>query len=139
MMRIRSLLLVEDDEVDASTVKRALADIGMVDAVVHLTNGEEALDYLRDSAHEKPGIILLDLNMPKMNGLEFLQEVKKDPVVCRIPVAVLTTSKEDQDIGRAFQHSVAGYMVKPIRYHEFVKTMQAFSEYWALSLLPVEV
>jgi CheY-like chemotaxis protein len=131
-------MLVEDDQVDARTVRRALADVGGVDAVIHLTNGEDALHYLRDSANEKPCIILLDLNMPKMNGFEFLSEIKKDPAIRRIPVVVLTTSKENRDISGTFKHSIAGYMVKPIHYEEFVHTIQAISEYWALSLLPVE-
>jgi len=136
MQKTRPLLLVEDDNVDALTVKRALEDIGVVDSLVHLKNGEEALDYLRSEVNELPCLILLDLNMPKMNGIEFLQEAKKDERIRKIPVVILTTSQEDRDIMGTFRHSVAGYMVKPIDYDRFVETIRAISEYWALSMLP---
>ncbi len=139
MYKMKPLLLVEDDEVDALTVKRSLEDNGIVDHVIHMTNGEEALDYLRSGINERPSLILLDLNMPKMIGIEFLEAAKQHPAIRRIPVVVLTTSNEDRDILGSFKHSVAGYMVKPIQYAEFVKIIEAISKYWALSLLPASV
>jgi CheY-like chemotaxis protein len=139
MHRSRPLLLVEDDQIDARTVKRALLDLKVQDAVVHMPNGEEALTYLRSGINEQPCLILLDLNMPKMGGIEFLKEVKKDPTLRRIPIVVLTTSNEDRDVWGTFEHSVAGYMVKPIDYQKFVETIRTVVEYWALSVVPTAV
>ncbi len=139
MHKSRPLLLVEDDQVDARAVKRALEDLAMADSMVHLSNGEEALEYLRRGVNELPCLILLDLNMPKMNGIEFLKEMKKDPALRRIPIVVLTTSREDHDVMGTFEHSVAGYMVKPIDYQTFIKTVHTITDYWALSVLPSEV
>ena len=138
MHKSRPLLLVEDDQVDARAVKRALGDLNMADSVVHLPNGEEALAYLRSGVNERPCLILLDLNMPRMNGIEFLREVKNDPSLRRIPIVVLTTSREDRDVLGTFEQSIAGYMVKPIDYPRFVKTIKAITEYWSLSVLPAE-
>jgi CheY-like chemotaxis protein len=139
MHRSRPLLLVEDDQVDARTVKRALVELNIQDSVVHMPNGEEALAYLRSSVNEHPCLILLDLNMPKMNGIEFLKEVKKDPSLRRIPIVVLTTSKEDRDVWGTFEHSVAGYMVKPIDYKKFVETIHTITKYWSLSVVPAGI
>ncbi len=136
MLKTRPLLLIEDDNVDAMTVKRAMDDVGVSETLVHLTNGEEALAYLQSEVNEKPCLILLDLDMPRMNGIEFLEEAKRDPSLRKIPVVVLTTSRQDCDVVKSFKNSVAGYMVKPIDYGQFVETMRAISEYWALSELP---
>jgi CheY-like chemotaxis protein len=139
MHRSRPLLLIEDDQVDARTVKRALLELKIQDAVVHMPNGEEALTYLRSGINEQPCLILLDLNMPKMGGIEFLREVKQDSTLRRIPIVVLTTSNEDRDVWGTFEHSVAGYMVKPIDYQKFVETIRTVVEYWALSVVPMAV
>ena len=86
-------MLVEDDQVDAMTLRRALRELKVVNDLVHKTNGEEALEYLQNSNNRKPCVIFLDLNMPKMNGIEFLQIAKADSELRRIPVIVFTTSK----------------------------------------------
>jgi CheY-like chemotaxis protein len=138
MRKTRPLLLVEDDSVDAMTIKRALDDIGSIDSMVHLTNGEQALDFLRSKANDLPSLILLDLNMPKMNGQEFLEEVRQDPTLCSIPIVVITTSEEKTDIQETFARSVAGYMVKPINYDRFVTMIETISQYWAINVLPVQ-
>jgi CheY-like chemotaxis protein len=132
----KPILLVEDDNVDAMTVKRAIKDLGSKDTLVRSANGEEALDYLRNETNEKPRLILLDLNMPKMNGIEFLRHIKADDLLKRVPVIVLTTSMEDQDILRSFELSIAGYVVKPLDYKKFVEIIRTISQYWTLSLLP---
>jgi len=103
---------------------------------VPVGNGEEALDYLRDPTTEKPGIILLDLNMPKMNGIDFLKIAKQDPALKRIPVIVLTTSKDERDRVDSFNLGVAGYMLKPVDYIQFVEVVKAIDLYWTLSELP---
>jgi CheY-like chemotaxis protein len=128
-----SILLVEDDMVEAMTVKRALKDLKVTNPLRVAGNGEEALEYLRNENNERPGLILLDLNMPKMNGLELLQILKADPSLRTIPVIVLTTSKHDQDKVATFNLSVAGYMIKPVEYGQFVNTIRAINLYWTLS------
>lgn len=136
MRNTRPILLVEDDNVDAMTVKRALKDLKVINPLIRKTNGEEALEYLREQGHEKPCVILLDLNMPKMNGIEFLKAVKADEVLRAIPVVVLTTSREERDKIETFSLSVAGYMAKPADYEKFVETIRAIDIYWTLSELP---
>lgn len=136
-MRSRKpILLLEDDSVDAMTVKRALKEIKVTNQLIVTTNGEEALAYLKDDTNEQPGIILLDLNMPKMNGIEFLSIIKVDDLLRRIPVVVLTTSQEEQDRIESFKFSVAGYMIKPVDYIKFVEVMRTINIYWTLSELP---
>ncbi|KIO49128.1 MULTISPECIES: response regulator [unclassified Nitrosospira] len=132
----RPILLVEDDQVDTMTVMRALKEIHVTNPVVHLENGEEALLYLQDPASEKPCIILLDLNMPIMNGIEFLQVVKHNDQLKRIPVIVLTTSEEQQDKMSSFNLGVAGYVVKPVDYRRFVEVMRSIDAYWNISEMP---
>jgi len=130
------ILLVEDDQVDIMTVMRALKEIHVTNPVVNVENGEEALKYLRDPKSTKPCIILLDLNMPIMNGIEFLQVAKHDALLKRIPVVVLTTSEEQQDKVNSFDLGVAGYMAKPVDYRQFVEVMRTIDAYWTISELP---
>ena len=130
------ILLVEDDQVDVMTVKRALKEIHVTNPVVNRENGEEALKYLRDPKSAKPCIILLDLNMPIMNGIEFLQVVKHDALLKRTPVVVLTTSEEQQDKVNSFDLGVAGYMAKPVDYRQFVEVMRTIDAYWTVSEVP---
>jgi CheY-like chemotaxis protein len=132
----KPILLIEDDQVDMMTVIRALKQIHVTNKVVHLENGEEALNYLRDENSDKPCIILLDLNMPIMNGTEFLQAVKNDERFRRIPVVVLTTSDEQQDKVNSFSFGVAGYMSKPVDYQQFVEVMRSIDAYWTISEMP---
>ena len=137
-MRItnKPILLVEDDQVDTMTVIRALKDIHVTNPLVQQENGEDALNYLRDSNNEKPCIILLDLNMPIMNGVEFLQVLKHDDQLKGIPVVVLTTSEEQQDKMNSFNLGVAGYMAKPVDYRQFVEVMRSIDTYWTISEMP---
>jgi CheY-like chemotaxis protein len=128
--------LVEDDQVDVMTVKRALKELHVTNPLAHRENGEAALAHLRDPACEKPCIILLDLNMPRMNGIEFLQVVKHDEALRRIPVVVLTTSEEQQDKVNSFDLGVAGYMAKPVDYRQFVEVMRSINSYWTISEMP---
>ncbi len=132
----KPILLVEDDQVDMMMVIRALKQVHVTNKVVHLENGEDALNYLRDEDNDKPCIILLDLNMPIMNGIEFLQTVKDDEQLLRIPVVVLTTSDEQQDKLNSFNFGVAGYMAKPVDYGQFVEVMRSIDTYWTISEMP---
>jgi CheY-like chemotaxis protein len=136
MRSLKPILLVEDDAVDAMTVKRALNDIHVLNALIRVTDGEQALEYLRDSANAEPCVILLDLNMPRMNGIEFIKIVKANDKLKCIPVVVLTTSRADQDRYECFNCSAAGYIVKPVGYKGFVEAMRVLNLYWTLSELP---
>jgi len=118
------------------TVARAFKDLKVTNKLVHTANGEEALQYLKSEIDKKPYVILLDLNMPKIDGIEFLKIAKEDEELKKIPVVVLTTSRDKQDIAESFRHSAAGYMVKSVDYKKFVETIRTINLYWALSELP---
>jgi CheY-like chemotaxis protein len=132
----KPILLVEDDQVDKMTVVRALKEIHVTNPLVHRENGEDAVNYLQEATSDKPCIILLDLNMPIMNGIEFLKMVKNDDQLKRIPVVVLTTSEEQQDKVNSFDLGVAGYMAKPVDYRQFVEVMRSIDAYWTISEMP---
>lgn len=132
----RPILLVEDDKIDAMTVRRALKELRVRNPLTVVNNGEEALKYLSKPESIKPCIILLDLNMPKMNGIEFLKTLKKDAEMKRIPVLVLTTSMEEDDKLSTFDLGIAGYMIKPVDYHDFVEIVRTIDLYWTLSEFP---
>jgi CheY-like chemotaxis protein len=136
MRSSKPILLVEDDTVDVMTVKRALKDIHVTSELVPARDGEEALAYLRDDENAKPCVILLDLNMPRMNGTEFMRIAKADEALRRIPIIVLTTSNSDQDISRSFELGAAGYMVKSVDYKKFMEIIKTIDLYWTLSKLP---
>ncbi|WP_130472199.1 response regulator [Candidatus Magnetaquicoccus inordinatus] len=137
MKGMKTILLVEDDRVDAMTVKRALKAIHVNNPLVVMGNGEEGLAWLHDGGNDLPCIILLDLNMPRMNGIEFLDAIKKEDRLRTIPVVILTTSKDELDRARSFDLGVAGYMVKPVDYVQFVDVIRTINLYWTLSELPV--
>ncbi len=136
MKGMKTILLVEDDRVDAMTVKRALKVIHVNNPVAVVGNGEEGVAWLNDPQNEQPCIILLDLNMPRMNGIEFLNVIKQEERLRTIPVVVLTTSKDELDRARSFDLGVAGYMVKPVDYLQFVEVIRTINLYWTLSELP---
>ena len=136
MRNNKPILLLEDDYVDALTVKRALKELRITNPLQVAGNGEEGLDYLRDKNSQQPSIILLDLNMPRMNGIEFLQIVKQDDELRRIPVVVLTTSSEHPDKIESFNLGIAGYMSKPVDYTKFIEVIRTIDLYWTLSELP---
>ena len=136
MKSTKSVLLVEDDSIDAMTVRRAFKDLKLVNKLAHRVNGEEALAYLEDPSEEQPCVILLDLNMPRMNGIEFLKVIKENEHFKRIPVIVLTTSNEERDVVESFRLSVAGYIVKPVDYQKFVEAIRTIDLYWTVSEMP---
>jgi CheY-like chemotaxis protein len=135
-MRTRqSILLIEDDIVDQAMVKEALKAIGSSVKLAIASDGEEALEQLR-GAPERPGLILLDLNLPRMNGLEFLRELRQTDGVQYLPVVVLSTSAHEPDVAECYRLGVAGYMVKPMGHEEFVAQMRAVLDYWLRSVQP---
>ncbi len=137
-----NLILVEDDEVDIMNVQRALRKNNIQPSLHVVSNGLEALDLLRQGSLGKPEtlarncLIWLDLNMPKMGGLEFLKILRADVNLKRIPVIILTTSDQEQDRIEAFNLNVAGYILKPITFSKFVEVVATLHNYWMLCELP---
>ncbi len=132
-----NILLVEDDEVDVMNVRRAFQANHIANPLFVAGNGVEALEKLRGG--EVPGerrLILLDLNMPRMNGIEFLAELRRDPELASTPVVVLTTSNNDRDRVQAYDFNVAGYLLKPVTFSEFAELMAALNKYWTLVEMP---
>ncbi len=136
MKGTRPILLVEDDRVDVLSVQRAFKDLKIANSLHVVGNGEAGLEWLRNDNNPKPCLILLDLNMPRMNGLEFLKVMKNDEQLKRIPVIVLTSSKGEQELLETYQHGVAGYMVKPADYLQLVEVMRVIDLYWTVSEVP---
>ncbi|MFQ3617856.1 MAG: response regulator [Cyanobacteriota bacterium] len=140
--RVINILLVEDDEVDVMNVRRAFKKNNITNPLYVATNGIEALSMLRNEGGN-PAIvpptrrlILLDLNMPKMSGIEFLHELRTDPELRKTPVIVLTTSNQDKDRVEAYNLNVAGYILKPVTFTNFAETMATLNRYWMLCELP---
>ena len=136
MRNEKPILIIDDDLVDAMTIKRAFKDIGVSNRIDLVGNGEEALKFLRSDDNEKPALIFLDLNMPKMNGIEYLKIAKSNPDYQRIPVVVLTTSCDQQDKLQSYELGIAGYMLKTVDFNEFKKTIQIIDDYWSICELP---
>jgi CheY-like chemotaxis protein len=131
--KVLNVVLVEDDEVDVMNVRRAFKKNNITNPLFVAGDGVEALALLRDpSTPTKNRIVLLDLNMPRMNGIEFLRALREDPQLSHTPVVVLTTSNEDKDRVEAFQLNVAGYLLKPVTFASFVEVMAALNKYWTL-------
>ena len=131
------VLLVEDDQVDVMNVQRAFKKNNITNPLFIAGNGLEALELLRGGTIPKKNrIVLLDLNMPKMNGLEFLRELRNDAELATTPVVVLTTSNADKDRVEAYQLNVAGYLLKPVTFTSFVEVMATLNKYWTLVELP---
>ena len=137
-----NVLLVEDDEVDVMNVKRAFKRNNITNPLYVAFNGLEALEMLRGDNGDSPQIpqqrriILLDLNMPRMGGLEFLQELRSDSKLRSIPVIILTTSDEDKDRIEAYKLNVAGYLLKPVKFSQFAEAMATLNKYWSLCEIP---
>ncbi|NJO10043.1 MAG: response regulator [Leptolyngbyaceae cyanobacterium SL_1_1] len=140
--RAINILLVEDDEVDVMNVKRAFRKNNIVNPLYIAGNGLEALEMLQGIQGDSPLIptdrrlILLDLNMPKMGGIEFLQNLRSDPKLSLTPVIVLTTSNQDQDRVEAYKLNVAGYLLKPVTFVNFAEVMATLNKYWTLCEMP---
>ena len=132
-----NILLVEDDQVDVMNVKRAFEKNRISNPLFVAGDGVDALEKLRDGS--VPGdrrLVLLDLNMPRMSGIEFLREVRRDPALQHTPVVVLTTSNDERDKIEAYNLNVAGYLLKPVTFVNFVEVMAALNKYWSLVELP---
>lgn len=140
--RVVNILLVEDDEVDVMNVRRAFQRNKITNPLFVANNGLEALDILRGNHAsmmlfpKERRLVLLDLNMPKMGGIEFLHELRADPELKSTPVIVLTTSNQDRDRVEAYNLNVAGYLLKPVTFVTFAEVMATLNNYWTLCELP---
>ena len=135
--QIVNILLVDDDEVDCMNVQRAFKKSSISNPLTTAHNGVEALDMLRGTngvpkINPIPRIILLDINMPKMNGLEFLKELRNDPALNSLSVFIMTTSNDEQDKFEAYKLNVAGYVLKPLSFEKFVGAVSILNNYWKL-------
>ena len=132
-----NIILVEDDELDVMNVRRAFKKNNVVNPLYVAGNGLEALDLLRGERIPRDRrLILLDLNMPRMGGIEFLKELRADPELHNTTVVVLTSSDEDRDKVHAYDLNVAGYIVKPVTLAAFVEIMATLNKYWSVNELP---
>jgi CheY-like chemotaxis protein len=135
--KLLNILLVEDDEVDVMNVRRAFLTNHITNPLFVAGNGVEALEKLRGGeVPTERRLILLDLNMPRMNGIEFLAELRRDPELAATPVVVLTTSNNDRGRVQAYDLNVAGYLLKPETFSEFAELMAALDKYWTLVEMP---
>ena len=137
MEKSLNILLIEDDQVDVMNVKRAFEKNRIANPLYSAADGIEALQMLRTGkVPRERRLILLDLNMPRMNGIEFLRELRADPELQAAPVVVLTTSDDERDKIDAYNLNVAGYLLKPVTFINFVEVMAALNKYWTLVELP---
>ncbi len=135
MYSTKPILLLEDDLIDQQAVKRAFEELKIKNKLIIRENGEEGLAYLKEFG--LPCLIILDLNMPKMNGMEFLEIVKKDKLYQTIPIIVFTTSDEEREKLEAYHKCIVGYIVKPPDYKSFVDIFNRINLYWTISEGPV--
>jgi CheY-like chemotaxis protein len=132
-----NILLVDDDEIDVMTVRRAFSKANITNKLFVATDGIEALTLLRsDGIPATRRLILLDLNMPRMSGIEVLREIRGDPALHALTVIVLTTSNEDRDRVEAYRLNVAGYLLKPVTFQAFAEVMATLNKYWTLMEMP---
>jgi CheY-like chemotaxis protein len=132
-----NLMLVEDDEIDVETVRRALRSNGYSHPLWVAGDGEEALSMLRGGQVPLSRLVLvIDLNMPRMSGIDLLREIRADAALRALPVVVLTTSDDERDLSDAYALHVAGYLIKPVDYTAFVDLVARLESYWSASRLP---
>lgn len=135
--RVLNIMLVEDDQVDVMNVRRAFEKNRIANPLFVAGDGIEALEMLRGGQVPlSRRIVLLDLNMPRMTGIEFLRELRKDSRLMHTPVVILTTSNDDRDKIEAYNLNVAGYLLKPVTFIHFVELMATLNKYWTLVELP---
>jgi CheY-like chemotaxis protein len=138
MTSLPRILLVEDSPMDAELTLKALASSRLCDDVLHVHDGAEALDFLyrRGSFAQhpvnQPAVVLLDLKMPRIDGMEVLRQVKNDPVLKTIPIVVMTSSREEQDVVESYESGVNAYVVKPVNFESFMDAVQQVGAFWAV-------
>lgn len=134
MHKALNILLIEDDMIEIMKLNRTISKLELNHTIIEANNGEEALTILDQKDH-LPDIILLDLNMPKINGIEFLNILKKDMVLKYIPTIILTTSNNQKDLLECYKAGVAGYIIKPLKYEDYVSKIEKLLAYWSINEL----
>ena len=133
-MKSLNILLIEDDMIEVMKFNRTISSLNLNHKVLEANNGEDALKILQGK-DELPDIILLDLNMPKINGIEFLNILKSDDVLKYIPTIILTTSNNQRDLLECYKIGIAGYVLKPLKYEDYVSKMEKLLAYWSINEL----
>ncbi|MFC4633534.1 response regulator [Dokdonia ponticola] len=134
MSNLLNVLLIEDDTIEVMKLNRTITTLDLKHTIVEARDGEQALDILKGKSL-LPDIILLDLNMPKINGIEFLKIVKSDPHLKYIPTIVLTTSNNERDLLECYKIGIAGYILKPLKYEDYVSKVEKLLAYWSINEL----
>ena len=134
MQQALQILLIEDDTIEIMKFNRVLSSLEAKHSITEVHNGEDALELLQNS-ESLPDIILLDLNMPKMNGIEFLTALKANDLLKFIPTVILTTSNNHRDMIECYKIGIAGYILKPLKYEEYRSKIKALLDYWSLNEL----
>ncbi len=134
MIKSLNILLIEDDAIEVMKFNRVLKTLDLNHKIIEANNGEEALSILKDK-EIIPDIIILDLNMPKINGIEFLQILKNDDTLKYIPAIILTTSNNHKDVLECYKIGIAGYVSKPLKYDDYVERIAKMLEYWSVNEL----
>jgi len=138
MCSLKRILLVEDNPKDAELTLVALDEYHLANEVLHLRDGAQALDFLyrrgefAGRSNGQPALVLLDLKMPKVDGLEVLRQMKSDPELKKIPVVIMTSSREEQDLVNSYELGVNAYVVKPVKFQEFIEAVKQVGAFWAI-------
>ena len=133
-MKTLNILLIEDDMIEVMKLNRTISNLNLPHHIIEANNGEEALQILQHK-EQLPHIILLDLNMPKLNGLEFLNILKADDTLKYIPTIILTTSNNQKDLVECYKTGIAGYVLKPLKYEEYTSKIEKLLAYWSVNEL----
>lgn len=138
IIELKRILMVEDDPNDAELTLKGLGTHNLANQVDWVKDGEEALDYLfkrgdyAERSNGLPSVVILDIHLPKRNGLEVLQEIRQTPALKQLPVVILTSSREEQDLMRGYELGVNAYVVKPVRFDEFINAVKELGLFWAV-------
>ncbi len=134
MNRLLTVLLIEDDAIEIMKLKRTISSLKLRHTIIETNNGVDAREILKGK-HELPDIILLDLNMPKLNGIEFLTILKENQDLQHIPTIILTTSNNSKDMLECYKIGIAGYVLKPLKYEDYVAKIERVLAYWSCNEL----
>jgi CheY-like chemotaxis protein len=133
-MKNLNILLIEDDMIEVMKLNRTISSLNLNHNIIEANNGEDALEIL-EKKDQLPDVILLDLNMPKINGIEFLKILKQDNLLKYIPTIILTTSSNQRDLLECYEIGIAGYVLKPLKYEDYITKIEKLLAYWSINEL----